>query len=219
MNSFSLKIPALIVLMVMAFACDNQSEDNQQQEEYLPDSTNTEGMVEADCFSQPDIICESGLDFVRLGDYVADVLLEELGDEDVQDSIQQGNGYEWLVRTLHLKDGKIIVEGEFFDQRESNDTLLSLSKVNRLRIESPVFHTPDQVRVGSTLDLLNQKYSPDSLLVSSIPEYQVINVQVYGQRINYHISDQGNQIATAAGNNLSIGDIPADKKISAIVIM
>lgn len=202
-------------------SCGNESGEEKEQEQYLPDSINTEGMskAEIECFSHPDFICESGLGFVRLGDYVGDVRLSALSEADIQDSVQNGNGYEWLVRTLHLKEGKIIVEGEFIDQRYSNDSLISASKVNRIRIESEKYRTPDEIRVGSTLHILLQKYELSDVEVFALPEFESINIQILPQKFIYLIKDKGNRISASAGNDLSVKDIPAESQISAIVVM
>ncbi|MEZ4776056.1 MAG: hypothetical protein R3D00_22965 [Bacteroidia bacterium] len=212
----------LLVLVLWGISsCSNETGEKKNQDLYLPDSINTEGMSQAEieCFSNPDFICESGLAFVRLGDYVADVKLSSLSDDDIQDSVQNGNGFEWLVRTLHLEDGKIIVEGEFIDQRYSNDSLLAVSKVNRIRVESQKYRTPEEIHVGTSLSDFLEKFEAASVQVFPLTEFESINIQVGSQKYIYLVKDAGNRMSTAAGNEFSIDDIPAESRISAIVVM
>ncbi|MEZ4829985.1 MAG: hypothetical protein R3C61_27435 [Bacteroidia bacterium] len=210
---------SLLVFVCWLSACGPASESKDQ--ETAPDSLSTSGMskAEIECFSHPDFICESGLNFVRLGDYVSDVRLSTLSEAQVQDSLENGNGYIWLVRTLHMPEGKIIVEGEFLDERFASDSLISASKVNRIRVESPMFRTPADLHVGSTLAQLLEKYDAASIQVFSLPEYESINIQVGAEHYLYLIRDKGNQIAQAEGNALTVSSIPQQSVIAAIVVM
>ena len=222
MNKSNILFLTLILLALIA--CKNESQENEQEDQFLPDSINTEGMSEAEkaeieCLTHTDYICESGLFFARLGDYVADVQASELKEATIEDSVVSENGYDWVVRTLALEEGRVIVEGEFVDQRESNDTILSATRVNRLRIESPLFQTSDNVRVGDKIEKIADLYSNDGFQIISIPDYEVINIQVTGRKFHYHLSDKGNKIADSLGEGFSISDLPQEAIISAIVVM
>ncbi|MDX2247674.1 MAG: hypothetical protein SF052_12895 [Bacteroidia bacterium] len=221
MKNYLFLLLFLALILAGFSSCGNEAKTEKPTEQYLPDSVSTEGMSKADieCFSHPDFICESGLEFVRLGDYIADVKMAELSEADIQDSVENGNGYEWLVRTLHLKEGKIVVEGEFLDQRYSNDSLLAVSKVNRLRIESSLFRTPSDVRVGMSLKEVLAVFEGAFIKVFPLPEFETINIQVDDQRYIYLINDPQNRISSAAGDDFSISDIPSDSPVSAIVVM
>ncbi|MCB0839599.1 MAG: hypothetical protein KDE26_21155 [Bacteroidetes bacterium] len=215
-----------IFMMIALFSCKNDNQEKKQEEEILPDSIlNTEGMSEAEkaeyiCLTHNDYICETGLFFVRLGDFIGDLQAEEIEGASISDSVVSESGYQWVVRTMQLPEGRIIVEGEFIDERQSNDTLLSNTRVNRLRIESPLFQTPDQLKVGDSVTRLLELYPEESFQVVSIPDYEVINIQVGNSRYNYLVSDKGNAMASSiAGDVILVDDLPREAMISGIVVM
>jgi hypothetical protein len=219
-----------IILCISSFlviSCSKETQENQDniEQEIAPDSIDTEGISEAekrelDCLTHSDYICETGLFFVRIGDYIADIQAEEVDGATISDSLVSENGYEWVVRTMELPEGQIIVEGEFVDERKSNDTILSNTRVNRVRVETPLFQTADQIKVGDSITKLLEVYTEESFQVVSIPSYEIISVQVSNQKLNYLVKDDGNALANSLpGDVINIDDLPREALISGIVVM
>ena len=211
-------------MLIILIACDSQPKESQPDDEYLPDSINTEGMVLEEletlkCFEKENQICESGLFFARIGESIAQVDTEEMEPESVEDSVENQGGYVWMTRTYHFKKGKIVLEGEFLDERQTNDTLLSASTINRLRIESSIFQTKENIRVGSTLSSLSKVYGDSLLQAQVLLNYERIQVQASDSRMIFLIDDPKNELAGKLGETPKISQLPQGAVISAIVVM
>jgi hypothetical protein len=194
----------LFALLLFLFACREEEENGESR---LPDSQEEMPL--------PDSIDTRGLAFAQLESYIADVVPDTNLVLSVADTVVNQGGYLWLVRTLHTSQGPILLEGEFIDDRIANDTLLSESRINRIRIESSLFQTRQQLRVGSPLSALRQHY-PDSLIsVTPIPGFDMVQVQAGEESLFYLIFAP--KLATQP--QVQLAELPADARIEAIVVM
>lgn len=216
-----LSLSFVVFLSVSSCAPDKQQETSpEQEEEYLPDSTNTEGMAfTEECFQLKNTICELGLDFVRLGDSIHHISLDEIPEGGWKDTIMNGSGYNWKSITLALGNGEITIEGDFVDERLPIENVYR-APVNRIRIETTEYQTVASLRVGSTVSDINSLY-PDSLIqLTPIPSFEAIQVTTLdGSHMNYIIADPGNQLSTQYGGQPTIQNLPSSSEISAIVVM
>jgi hypothetical protein len=172
-----------------------------------------------DCPDELDVICEDGLAFIPLGSFVSEVEVADLAAGHIQDSVESGNGYVWVSRTLHFDQGQVIVEGEFMDDRGINDTLLSSSRINRVRIESPLFRTTRDIRVGHTLQALLAAFPEGGFQVVPIPDYHAFQVRLPDSHIFYLVADTESMTEVLSPANLPVEALPQDAPIVAIVVM
>lgn len=216
----------LIVLMVglslpLWTGCSSEPTDPEQpgRPATEADSSAVVDAAPEDCPDELDVICEDGLAFVPLGGFVAEVQASDLAATEIQDSVETGNGYEWLTRTLYFDQGQVIVEGDFIDQRQSNDTLLSDSRINRVRVESPLFRTARDIRVGQPVSRLLRAYPEGEFQVVPIPDYHAYQVRMANSHIFYLISAAGHTASDLSAAELTPRMLPQDAPIVAIVVM
>lgn len=212
----------LIFLVALLFAaCGKEGSAPKNDEDLiLPDSVNTEGMATVSSEFQ---IQSLGLAFVDLGQPLneMDTIVPGLGV--LQDTLMYDQGYFLATRTLHLEDGAIVIEGEYIDEEEVNDTLIAGSSVNRVRIESPSFQTQQGISVGMPLQTLANRFPGEEFYINPLLNYQALDITgAFDTHIHYLIQDPGNEIARkamTASQEISLSDLPADSELFAIVLM
>lgn len=213
---------ALLCVMTLLFtACGKEGGAPKNDEDLiLPDSVNTEGMATVSYEFQ---IQSLGLAFVDLGQPLneMDTIVPGLGI--LQDTLMYDQGYFLATRTLHLEDGAIVIEGEYIDEEEVNDTLIAGSSVNRVRIESPSFQTQKGIAVGMPLKTLATRFPGEEFYINPLLNYQALDITgAFDTHIHYLIQDPGNEIARkamTANQDLSLSDLPAESELFAIVLM
>lgn len=217
-------LPSLLIICICwlsACSPESQQQDSEEElEEYLPDSTNTEGMAFTEaCFKYEHTICEMGLEFVRIGDSIHHISLDQIPEGGWKDTILNGSGYNWKSITLAMADGNITIEGEFIDDRYPIDYVYR-APVSRIRIENPEYKTLTSLRVGSTISELTSIF-PDSLIqLTPFPNYDAIQINTLnGSHLNYLVLDPEKQIAIKSGGVPTIEDLPSSTEIFAIVVM
>jgi hypothetical protein len=217
-----IRLMLIALLTVCLVSCGSESDPASEEEtaESGADSmaSQAEGPVD-DCPDELEVICEDGLALVPLGGFVAEVQREDLAAKQVQDSLESGNGFEWISRTLHFDQGRIVVEGEFIDDRYSNDTLLSESRINRVRIESPRFRTVRGIRVGSPVSALLAAHPEGKFQVDPLPSYQAFQVRLPGSHIYYLVGDLEGEASEKSLAEYTLATLPPDAPIIAIVVM
>ena len=220
MKSF-VPIFALLSFVFLIQGCgDDQKQPSQEEEMILPDSVNTEGFAGVDRMYWIESL---GLNFVGLGQTLNDMDTLVPGLGILQDTLVYDQGYFLATRTLHLNDGVVVVEGEYIDENDVNDTLIATSSVNRVRIESPSFRTEQGIGVGMNLRTLQTTYPEDEFYINPILGYGALDIsRVSDTHIHYLVKDPKNEMARAAMNNgveLEMKDLPADEQLFAIVLM
>lgn len=202
-------------------ACDESGQNKgDQEEEYLPDSVNTDGMATV----SPEYLIESvGLSFADLGQMLEEMDTIVPGMGILQDTLSTESGYKYATRTLHVEDGTVVVEGEYVREEDASQERIAQSFVNRIRIQSPSFQTKYGVATGMTIEALNEKFPGELFLINPIPAYQAIDITgAFDTHIHYLIHDPGNAIGLKAMEEnveLTLDDLPKDKKLFAIVLM
>jgi hypothetical protein len=112
----------------------------------------------------------------------------------------------------------VVVEGEPLASDPGNEARLGETRVNRIRIESPLFRTREGIRPGSPLSALMQAFPADSLILTPLPGYGFIQVQAGRARIFYLLPDpRGTGPAAAAP--IAPEALPAATPVQAIVVM
>ncbi len=177
-------------------------------------------VAEPDPCEDATIICTEGLNFVRLGDFLAQVGPQELFDAGkVRDTLASGNGYIWIVRTLEFEDGEVIIEGEFIDDRDITQEKVDASTVNRIQVKSPAFETAQGLKVGSTFGELRETFADSTMYVDAIPEYKAVVVQVQGLPLFFNFIESTPELSTRTDGTLTPEMIPADMEVASIVVM
>lgn len=177
-------------------------------------------VAEPDPCEDTTIICTEGLNFVRLGDFLAQVGPQELFDAGkVRDTLASGNGYIWIVRTLEFEDGEVIVEGEFIDDRDITQEKVDASTVNRIQVKSPAFETAQGLKVGSTFGELRETFADSTMYVDAIPEYKAVVVQVQGLPLFFNFIESTPELSTRTDGTLTPEMIPANMEVASIVVM
>lgn len=217
-----IRLILIALLAVCLVSCGSESDQAWGEETAEagadPLATKAEVPIE-DCPDELDVICEDGLAFIPLGGFVAEVQVEDLAATQIQDSLESGNGFEWISRTLHFDQGRVVVEGEFIDDRYSNDTLLSESRINRVRVESPMFRTSRGIRVGSPVSALLEVYPEGEFQVDPIPSYQAFQVRLPSSHIYYLVGDTEGEVSEKSLAKYTLATLPPDAPIIAIVVM
>ncbi|MEL6674010.1 MAG: hypothetical protein AAFR61_17535 [Bacteroidota bacterium] len=221
----------ILLALGLWVACgENQAEKEGEdqpdmEEEFLPDSVDTSGMVEAKCLTQPGQICQTGLSFVQVGTYLAELDFSESGGSEGDAEIVHEGGYDRLVRTLTFPSGQVVIEGNFIDGHLTNDSLIYASLVNRIRIEAAEFKTSDGVAVGSPVKAMlaqevDSAWSIISFAQFDLPQYEMLQIQRKElPQLSFLVDDPNNQIGLAAGEAfIQPKDLPEAARISAIVI-
>lgn len=164
-------------------------------------------------------IFRDGLDFVRLGDKLADLNLEELGFTEVGDSLEEAGGYMWLSRTLPVEDGQIILEGDFIDDRQFSEEKLGESLLNRIRISTPSFKTAEQISVGMSLEQLQKANGERKFFVTPLPRDGLVDLEDENGHIHYLIEADMTVFSVIMEQADPLSVIPSQNKIKYIVVM
>lgn len=213
-------IIALLLFCCLIQSCEEEQHPSQEEPVILPDAVNPDGFAGVDPMYRIEPL---GLRFAGLGQALneMDTLVPGLGI--LQDTLVYDQGYFLATRTLHLNDGVVVVEGEYIDENEVNDTLIESSSVNRIRIESPSFRTASGLGVDMRLGVLQATYPEDDFYINPILGYGALDIsRVSDTHIHYLISDPGNELARATmsqGEELTMEALPSDVQIFAIVLM
>lgn len=195
------------------FSCGESTQPSQEAGEEASASS------PADTLCGPGLICPDGLSFIQLGDYIQDIDTFQVDTRNILDELITEGGYHWVTRTVSFPEGEVIIEGDFIPVEQANDTLLSMSRVNRLRIESADFSTPEGIHVGSPFASLLEIFDQAQLEIIPLPQYSVIQIAIPEKNnIAYLISHPGIPGVNDAPS-WTPDMIPPESPIRAIVVM
>lgn len=203
----------------LAFAC--QSEKTETPPEVVSDTISDiakDPMVQ--CLEVADQICGAGVWFAILGEQINNLPIDDLKPLSVEDSALSESGYVYIKRTIYLDGGEVIVEGTFLEEEKATEEDLNLSKVHRIFFRNPSFRIPNGLKVGETVRKVMQKYDGQDLVISTIPDYETVVIQLPdAANMFLHFSDPANEWSSSAGENLKIEMLPASWQIREIVVM
>lgn len=167
-----------------------------------------------------ELIAEGGLSFVQLSMPINEIDFSSLGEGiEVNDFVDGEAGYKFVSREVKLPEGSVVIEGRYIEEDLANDSLLSYSKVNRIKIRSPLFATPTQLTVGSTIADIRKAVPDQEWSVTSYADYETIVIVSDSEKsYAFHLQDKGNSIANSI-EELNISTLPQDLKIYEIVMM
>ncbi|MDX1906484.1 MAG: hypothetical protein SF053_05560 [Bacteroidia bacterium] len=158
------------------------------------------------------LITDTGLPYAHIGLEIASVWPEGYQDEQVQDTVTTAGGYEWVSRTLIHDTGKVVLEGTPVSAGGLTDSMMNLSRINRIQISSPRYRTRLGLHVGSTVADIRQAIPDTALIVTPIPAYDMIEIWSPGTHIYYLVPAQGQ---TPQG----LDALPPETPVSLIVVM
>lgn len=119
---------------------------------------------------------ESGLPFFRLGEsfFKLDSIDSPYPLTEVQ--FLNEDGYVWMMREMVLDTGKIVFEGDFYDEKRVSEELLQESSLSRIRIESPMLQLENGLKTGMTYGTLKTFYPESSWELTYIPNYKMVDI-------------------------------------------
>lgn len=208
----------LLILLIWGVSCKPvTNEDNSPAEvdTLLMDSISEADQLSADlaCLMQAGVICELGLKVAPLGQPILQLPGGDLAEAEARDFVQETEAYAWFERTITLSEGQLILEGDFIDNRATDlETQLAESKLNRIRIESPLFKTPEGIQVGDRIDTLMNRIGGEMVL-TPLPNYGVIDLQPVSRRLHFLIPATAEELSDEAVV------LPNDRQIKAIVVL
>lgn len=210
-------IPLILVALSGFFACAPQNEE--QTSYHVPSASNEAELAtqEAACLAQADYICQTGLSFVQLGDSLKYLELSENFSTPEQE-ILTGEGVQWLSLSIPVESGTIVLESEYLEDKYPAEWLAETT-VNRIRIESSAYQTPQRLRVGDSVDKLIQTNPDGEFLVIPIPDYETISVRHVQSQLNYLFRDPQNSWSKSHASPYQLRFMPAKAEIYAIVVM
>jgi hypothetical protein len=200
-----MKVQLFVWAMLILLTGCQKGEDQQASEEVKRD-------IEK-------VIYRDGVDSIRLGIKLFDLNLDSYNISHVGDSVEEGNGYLWLSRTLHLKDGELVLEGNFIDERQYNEEELSKSVLNRVRISDPSFQTSSGLAVGQSLADIQRSLGEYQPQVTPLPQVGLVDIEDRQGHIHYLVEADMTvfSVILEQANPLSV--IPQENKIKHIVVM
>lgn len=221
--------------LIFMFSCNPapRSEDREEaqdapvsetapQEETLEEKSIREFKEDSICRTRPFVVCNFGAGDVSLGIPIRDAQPKNSSPMPSADSLDAKGGFVWVTRSFFFSKGRMLVEGEFVDERNANDTLLSDTRVNRIRIETPEFATTDGVRVGDSFSKLTNLFPAESLLIAPVPGYQVLDIshRMGARRVHYMLNDPGYKLAKQMKDGfVPVAAIPPSATIAYLVLM
>ncbi len=162
------------------------------------------------------VLTSKGIGAIQLGDYLRKVDSLSLPRLEVSEDQQFEGAYTWITKTITWKNGdKVILEGDFFEVNKVNDQLLQLSKINRIRIESPDFMTSEGIHTGSTFGQLSVVFPDSSMMITPFPTYNMIEVYIPGYSPFHYLFSTKNH----SDEQIRSASISPEDRISTIVIM
>ncbi|WNJ20408.1 hypothetical protein [Pontibacter sp. G13] len=211
-----------LFLIFIGMACSDQADQqNQTEEPAVMEGNEMDAALEAEiaCRQEPYQLCEAGINTIQLADIIADMTIPEWEIVEMTDSLESRNGYDWLIRTVHLKDGNVFLEGNFIDSHAATDSMINASILNRIRIESPSIHSHHNLKVGDPVSKLAESHPVESLVAVPIPDFGVIQVQIAESHVFYLVPDGGQTFETQEDGSISWDQMPAGAQIQSMVLM
>ncbi len=121
-------------------------------------------------------IDKSGLSFIHLGDRLSQLDSLEIPYPLSEVQYQSEEGYVWMTREMHLDTGKVVFEGDFFDEKQVTGESIQQSILSRIRIESPMLSLHNGLKTGISLGQLKSFYPQSSWEYTYFPSYRMVDV-------------------------------------------
>ncbi len=209
------KLTTLIVTLLLV-AC---AKDDKAGTQYAAMNGIQTVKKSEDCDKETNNICNQGLSFVKIGDSLAGLDFKNANIKSVKDTVLSTEDYSAFGKIVTLNEGTITIESTPVEKGESNNDLIH-AHVGAIRIQSTLFSTAENIKVGSTFAELKSLY-PDSLMVvepgNGAGEIEIKVPKV--TRINYTLQQKTDANATLGGEIYEVSAIASDAKVSAIMIM
>ena len=119
---------------------------------------------------------DTGLPFFRIGESFFKLDSLDLPYPLTEVQFLNEDGYVWMTREMVLDTGKIVFEGDFFDETRVTDELLKESALSRIRVESPMLQLDNGIKTGMTYGRLKTYYPESSWELTYIPNYKMVDI-------------------------------------------
>lgn len=200
-------------LVLLLAACASDAKETQGASSY------SSLMADKNCGSDKSHICNEGLSFVKIGDSIPTIKIEDAEVKNIKDTLVSTEDYEAYGKVITFADGFVILEGAPLDK--DGETIGSdQSHVKSIRILTPRFETPEKIKVGSTFTQLKSVY-PDSLFEIQPSAAGIVELKMpqISSRVNFLIRPSRPNIEEAPGAEVyDISSIPGESKIEAITL-
>lgn len=209
------KLSALMVTLLLV-AC---AKEDKASTEYAAMNALQTAKKSEDCDKVTNHICNQGLSFVKIGDSLAGLDFKDANIKSVKDTILSTEDYDAFGKIVTLNEGTITIESTPVEKGESNNDLTH-AHVGAIRIQSALFSTAENIKIGSTFAQLKSLY-PDSLMVvepgNGVGEIEIKVPTI--TRINYTLQQKSEAGAAPGGEIYEVSQIASDAKVSAIMVM
>lgn len=119
---------------------------------------------------------ETGLPFFRIGESFFKLDSMELPYTLSEVELLSEDGYVWMTREMVLDTGKIVFEGDFYDENRFSEELLKESGLSRIRVESPMLQLDNGMKTGMTYGKLKTFYPESTWELTYIPNYRMVDI-------------------------------------------
>lgn len=205
-----------VFALLMLVAC---AKDDKSATQYAAMTGIQPTIASGDCGKEAHHICNQGLSFVKIGDSLAGLSFTDASIKGVKDTALSTQDYTAFGKIISLNEGTIMIESTPIENGET-DNDLTHAHVGTIRIQSTLFSTAENIKVGSTFAQLKALY-PDSLMVvepgDAAGEIELKVPKV--TRINYTLQQKSTVQTNPGAEIYEVSDIAADAKVSAIMIM
>lgn len=213
MQNNILQISILLLTLLIA-SCSNEEKTFQK---VSPSPTAHESTEE--CGKDIHHICNQGLSFVKIGDSLAGLPFTHPSIKSVRDTVIHTEDYETFGKIITVNDGVIVIESSPIEKAEPTCDVMH-AHVGTIRVQSALFSTPENIKIGSTFSQLKTLY-PDSLIIvepgDNVGEIELKVPKV--TRINYTLQQAKTNNGNPGAEMYEVSQIPSNAKVSAIMIM
>ena len=119
---------------------------------------------------------DSGLPFFHLGESFFKLDSVDIPYPLTEVQLLKEDGYVWMMREMVLDTGKIVFEGDFFDESRVTEELLQESSLSRIRVESPMLQLENGIKTGMTYGRLKSHYPESTWELTYIPNYKMVDI-------------------------------------------
>lgn len=202
-----------IPLVLFLAACASEAKESKIHSAY------SSLMAAKDCGNEKTHICNEGLFFVKIGDSIPTIKIEDTDVKNIKDTLVSTEDYEAYGKIISFSDGFVILEGAPLD-KDGETSGSDQTHVKSIRILTPRFETPEKIKVGSTFTQLKSVY-PDSLFEIQPNAAGIVELKMpqISSRVNFLIRPSRPNIEEAPGaESYDISSIPGESKIEAITL-
>jgi hypothetical protein len=223
----------VIIFSLLFAACNSKTAESGQKEVKnnqgvsIPDTIYSDNyayalsLADKKCLADSQyLICEFGVTHIGSLGFPLDELEFE-AEVKIKDTVFTQGGYQWRGKEIILADGSSVhLEGNFVDEGDPANQL-EVSTVNRIRVESPLYQTPEGIKVGLSFGELKALIDEEQIVAIYIPSAKMVDLtvpEVSGLHFNLPLDTEIELQEGYQGKEIKIDIIPIQTPIHSIVV-